>query len=363
MASGRSRHRSTKGRRLVAAGQILGVGTVCFAFWLLLDARQLYDSAIASPLGARRSVAMAILRPIARVSEALSLDRPVRGADHVLGRDGTPGGSVGGDPVPSREEPGAGAGGRPPARGGEPGSTSTTTSPPVPVSSLVPAGPPALAPPAPGHVLTILSVGDSIGEDLGYGLGDVLGGDPGLRIVQDAVGSTGLAAIDYYDWPAELEVELHRYRPQIVVVMLGGNDAQSFDLGARYVGFGTALWRRVYGARVATMMDEATAAGAHVLWVGMPVMSPAATLSDVEMRAENSVYAAEARVHPGVRFMSTWKLLASPSGGYSEYLPDASGDLVQARDSDGIHIDAPGGTDILARAAVAAVEQAWHVRL
>ncbi len=53
--------------RQVPAGKVLAVGLICFFVWLMLDARQLYNSALGSPIGVRRSVAISILRPIARV--------------------------------------------------------------------------------------------------------------------------------------------------------------------------------------------------------------------------------------------------------------------------------------------------------
>ncbi len=327
----RHARRTTKGRRLVAAGQVLAVCLVCLATWLVLDARQLYASSLAAPLDARRSVAVAILRPVVRAAQALGIDRRVREVD------------------------------RPGARG----ATAPAAGTPQRRRRVGPARPglPPLAQPRPGHVLTILDVGDSIGEDLGIGLGSLLGGDRWVRVLQDAVGSTGLAAVGYYNWPLELEKELETYHPELVVVMLGGNDAQSFDVGSTYVGFGTPLWRSVYSRRVATMMDEATSAGAHVLWVGMPIMSPQSVLSNTDMQLENTVYAQEARHRAGVAFMSTWRLLATPSGRYSEYLPDASGNLVQVRDSDGVHVAAPGGTDLLAAGVVREIERVWHIRL
>ncbi len=370
-----ARRRTTKGRRLVAAGQVLGVGLVCFATWLVLDARQLYTSSLAAPLGARRSVAVAILRPIARATEALGLDRPVREVDRLVGRGATPGGSA----APAVATPGglpAAARTASPVRAHPLGTTvaqrATAQAATAPTAGtqqrrrrVGPTRPglPPLVQPRPGHVLTILDVGDSIGEDLGIGLGNLLGGDPWVRVLQDAVGSTGLAAVGYYNWPVELEKELETYHPKLVVVMLGGNDAQSFDVGSTYVGFGTPLWRSVYSRRVATMMDEATSAGAHVLWVGMPIMSPQSVLSNTDMQLENTVYASEARHRAGVAFMSTWRLLATPTGQYSEYLPDASGNLVQVRDPDGVHVDAPGGTDLLAAGVVREIERVWHIRL
>lgn len=221
--------------------------------------------------------------------------------------------------------------------------------------------PPPLERASPAHPITILEVGDSLGEDLGIGLSALLAGDRSVHLLPEAVGSTGLAALWYYDWPVELASELDRYHPQLVIVMLGGNDAQSFDVGSEYVGFGTPLWRRVYGERVATMMREATSAGAHVLWVGMPIMSPTSVLSNSSMQLENEVYSSEARQHPGVAFMSTWRLFANAEGQYAEYLPDAKGQLVQVRDPDGVHIDIPGGTDLVAGAVLRELDRLWHL--
>jgi lysophospholipase L1-like esterase len=360
--------------KLVSAGQILGVGLVCFGVWLVFDAKQLYDSALTAPLGTRRSVALSILRPIADLTNAIDLSRPVSGLDRALGRTGTPGGSVGPGGPGGITGPTSPPGGGHPGRGGAPtpttqpvrpsgGTTPTTTTLPTPTTTTLPAALRPILPPSPAHPLTVLDIGDSIGEDLGFGLGDEIGGRPGVKLVEDAVGSTGLAALDYYNWPAELELELREYHPRIVVVMLGGNDAQNFDVGKRYVGFGTPLWRVVYGGRVATMMRDATSAGARVVWVGLPVMSPESTLSDTDMQIENSVYAAEAAAHPGVIFVSTWKTLANAAGQYSEYLPNSSGDLVEVRSTDGIHIDAPGGTDLLAQAVVASMDRAFKLKL
>ena len=86
----RGRHHAAGGANRpssrVVSGQILGVGLICFGAWTLLDARQLLNSAVGSPLGVRRSVAMSILRPIARVTEAFGLDRLVNGGNRALGR-------------------------------------------------------------------------------------------------------------------------------------------------------------------------------------------------------------------------------------------------------------------------------------
>lgn len=221
--------------------------------------------------------------------------------------------------------------------------------------------PPPLAQPTAARPLGVLEIGDSLGEDLGFGLEDVLGHNPRVLLHAEAVGDTGLANVAYYNWPATLERELRTYHPGLVVVFVGGNDAQGFDVGSRPALFGTPFWHTAYSARVRTMMAEATASGAHVLWVGMPVMGPSTGLSP-DMAKLDAIYATVARSFPLVRYLSTWRLLETSSGQFATSLPNGSGQLVTVRDPDGVHLTGAGG-DLVARAVVGAVRNDWHVRL
>ncbi|MBX5464499.1 MAG: DUF459 domain-containing protein, partial [Clostridia bacterium] len=226
-----------------------------------------------------------------------------------------------------------------------------------------PPGPPPLVQPDARHPLTVLVVGDSLGMDLGYGLRDVIGGAAGVRLVLRAVGSSGLANRAYYDWEAALGRELAAVRPQLVVALFGGNDAVSFVQDGRLARFGSDLWRSLYGARVAALMREATRAGAHVVWVGLPVMAPGAVLSNAAMQELNAVYRSQAAAHPGVLYVSTWELFQAPSGGYTRYLRDASGRLQDVRAPDGVHVATPAGNALLASAVVAALDRSEGLRL
>jgi hypothetical protein len=310
---------------------------------LFLDARQLYQSALASPLGVRRSVAVDIVHPIARVEELLGADRLDNAANRVIGKTGTPGGSAIAPP-PSRAATAPNKHHRGHRR---PSGTST----------------PRIFQPSPAHVLTILDIGDSIGEDLGDGLADELGNVADVKLVNASVGDTGLANLGYYDWIAELPTELARYHPQVVVIMLGGNDGQSFLSGTTVVKFGTPLWHRIYEARVAELIAEATTAGARVVWVGLPIVGPTADLSNSDIEAQNSVYAAAARANPAATFVATWKLFENRAGEYSTYLSIPGKGLVQVRDADEVHIDPPGGTDLIGSYVLASMERAWHIKL
>jgi hypothetical protein len=223
-------------------------------------------------------------------------------------------------------------------------------------------GPPPLKSPTVAKPMTILEVGDSIGEDLGFGLADEIGTDPRVHVLQNAVGDTGLSNLDYFDWPATLAQQLRQYHPRLVVVMLGGNDWQGFALSNGEVAYtGTKLWVSVYTQRVDEMMAEATAAGAHMLWVGLPIMSSPEFGS--HMAFLNSIFLAQSHRYPGVVFIPTWKLFSNKAGQYSEFLSDKSGNLVEVRDSDGIHIAPPGGDDLVGGYVVNRIEGIWHIKL
>jgi lysophospholipase L1-like esterase len=343
-----------------SAGRCLAVGLACFGIWLLLDANQLYRSAEASPLGSRRTVSMIILRPIAAVTNAVGLSSLVSSADDALGKANGPGSDqVSSDytppplPVPFDGQIGVDDG-MPPAPHRIFGFRLPTYTPPKPV------GPPPVPQPTAAHPLVMLDIGDSIGEDLGFGLGDQFGGDNLVVLHQTAVESTGLARPDYYDWPYHLQQYLKQYHPNVVVAMFGANDAQNFIQSGQGVVFGSSLWRTDYAERVAQIMQEVTSAGAHLLWVGMPIMQDPGFSH--QMLEVNAIYAAQAAAHPGVTYVSTWKLFSNSAGQYSAYLSAPGGRQIDARSADGVHLD-PGGWDYLASALVAPMERAWGISL
>ncbi len=363
----RSRSKPASRRTRVAsarapAGRALAVGLLCFALWTIFDANHLYDNALSAPFGTRRTVAIEILRPLAAVANAFGISGPVNAADSALGR----GGAITSSKLPSVSPPPPADRVRPPndadIYGVAPrphtwGKTSLDDG----TGTQRVVWPPPIAQPTRAHPLVMLEIGDSIGEDLGYGLGDVFSNDPRVRVLQKAVIATGLARPDYYNWPVALEADLKKYRPGVVVVMLGANDDQSLSLAnGGAVAVGTPQWDRVYRQRVQLLMDEAVAAGAHVLWVGLPPLDSPAVNSAFAIRV-NSIAKAAAEATSGVTFAGSWNLLAGPKGAFVQY-KKVNGILQQIRYSDGVHL-APYGWDLLASYLLGPMQQAWHVQL
>ena len=74
-------------RRRWPAGYVLLAILIGFALGGELNAKSLHRTAEELPFGAKRSIAMALVRPITAISSALQLDRPAELADSVLGLD------------------------------------------------------------------------------------------------------------------------------------------------------------------------------------------------------------------------------------------------------------------------------------
>jgi hypothetical protein len=197
--------------------------------------------------------------------------------------------------------------------------------------------------------LRVLIIGDSIGLDLGGPLQYDLAQTGVVSAALDARESTGLTRPDYFNWPAELQTDLKATQAQVVVVMMGANDAQDF-LGPPDVPYTSPQWNNLYAQRASQFMQIAQSAGAGVYWVGMPPMqNPGlnAQMSDI-----NAVDQRQAQLEkPAVDFIPTTKALGTPQGGYTAFVTDSSGQIVDARAPDGTHITSGGG-QILAQLVI-----------
>ena len=321
--------------------RVLFIGAVCFGVWFLLDAPSLQHSAQTSPLGTRRTVSMDIVGPVAALSRTLGVSNVVGWTDSALGR------SPGGGPalaVPihrTRPKP-----------------------PPVPVSgTTTPTTLPLLNyHPTPADPLRVLVVGDSVGLDLGQPLVNSLSGFGNVTTYLDGRIDTGLSRPDYFNWPAELQVDLANQRPQLVVVMIGANDPQGLVTPNGSIHFGQPGWDEAYSARVAAFIAEANAAGAHVLWVGMPPMQDPgldAALKHLNGLVQIQVAAAK---DGGAVYLSSVPSLGDQHHNYTAFLPDSSGAVTNVRTPDGIHVTPAGGAR-LAAAVVTSMERQLHIQL
>ncbi|HVC68588.1 MAG TPA: DUF459 domain-containing protein [Acidimicrobiales bacterium] len=321
--------------------RVLFIGVVCFGLWFLLDAPSLQHSAQTSPIGTRRTVSMDVVGPVAALSRTLGLDNAVGWTDQVLGR--RPGGGPALAVPVHRPKP------KPPpvvASG-----TTTPTTLPLLNDHPTPASP-----------LRVLIVGDSVGLDLGQPLVNALGAFGDVTTYLDGRIDTGLTRPDYFNWPAELQVDLANHQPQLVIVMIGANDPQGLVTPDGSLRFGQPGWDEAYSARVSAFIAEANAAGAHVLWVGMPPMQDPGL--DAALKHLNGLVQAQvaATKDGAASYLSSVPALGDQNHNYAAYLPDPSGAVTNVRTPDGIHLTPAGGAR-LAAAVVADMESQLHIQL
>jgi hypothetical protein len=194
------------------------------------------------------------------------------------------------------------------------------------------------APFALGHC-RLLEIGDSLGDDLEYGIRHELQHTPGLKLIQRNKVSTGLSASWFYNWPAHLKTFLHAHHPNLVVIMFGANDEQALDVDGVSRPFGSPKWRSAYIARVRKIDQLVTKAGAYAFWVGLPIAAPKSYSQG--LKALNAIYRQVALSTPGVTFQPMWQLLATKGGNYRGGA-DVNGVQSALRVSDGIHFTSTG---------------------
>jgi lysophospholipase L1-like esterase len=315
--------------------RVLFLAVCAFAVWFVLFAPTLQHNAQVSPVGHRRTISLDITGPVAALSRGLQLSRIVS----ATGReDQKPGGTVG--LIESGPKPPP-----PPRRTTQPGAGGGT-------SGDLP--PPTTVPPNPKHPtsadpLRVLIVGDSIGIDMGGPLQYDLAGTGVVNAALDGRVSTGLTRPDYFNWPVELASDLKTVSPQVVVIMMGANDAQDF-LGPPDVPYTSPQWNPMYAQKVDQFMAEAGSSGALVIWVGMPPMQNPAL--SAQMADLDTIDQQEAAVQkPPAVYLSTDKSLGTAQGGYTAFVTTASGQVVNVRTPDGTHLT-PGGGQVVAQQVI-----------
>ena len=68
-----------------------------------------------------------------------------------------------------------------------------------------------------GHC-KVLEIGDSLGNDLGWGLSRELASTHALKLVQKDKSASGLVTAWFYNWPHHLKTLLKQYHPDLLIV-------------------------------------------------------------------------------------------------------------------------------------------------
>lgn len=195
--------------------------------------------------------------------------------------------------------------------------------PSIPIPTLVPVEP-----------LSVVMVGDSLGEGVWSSLYWRFYSTREIRVINAAKASTGFNRTPYED-----SLALASGQPvHLAVVMTGANDAQNawpLQEGGAVGVFGTPGWAPLYRKRMDRFFDAATARNTTLIWVGMPVMRDPGFERRMAVVREAQREACQAR---GVTYLDLVPLSVDESGGYTHVKKDDKGRIRAFRGDDGVHL-------------------------
>jgi hypothetical protein len=345
--------------RLASARDVLVTIVVCLTLWALLTAPLLERNAEAGPVGARRSAALTLLRPLVALSDRLLLSRATSSVERALGRDPEtpPGGELAlpafdlsAEEFESTRVPAGPSGSEPtiaepPARADEENQPAEGPSAPNPIRT-----------PSPSNKLRVAVIGDSLSQGLGPAMLGCM--SPGVvRVLSLGRPSTGLSREDYFNWRSGMRQIVEEFRPDLVFVMLGSNDAQAqISREGAAIPVGSTDWVEGYRDRAAELLEEATRAGTHVVWVGIPIVKERERWNFY--RRVNDIYRDTANADPFGTFVDSWEPFEARDGGYTAFVRNERGDLVEVRAPDGVHFTSTG-YGFLGKMAIRAADEAF----
>ena len=186
----------------------------------------------------------------------------------------------------------------------------------------------------------VLIVGDSmIATAFGRELEAGLSAAAELEVQRVGKSSTGLSRPDFFDWVARAR-RLHASRaPDVVVCMMGGNDAQSFLVeGKTWIKWGEPGWDDAYAARLRELRATLLPSGGVWISVGLPRMR--SRKFDAKIAHVDQLVARTVTAEPGGHFIESRELLA-PGDAFRETLL-IDGRRRKIRADDGVHLTLHG---------------------
>lgn len=198
--------------------------------------------------------------------------------------------------------------------------------------------------------LRLWIAGDSLAGSVGPSLGELTGTTGIVQPQFYSKVSSGLVNPSFFDWPKTAREQLAQLDPEVVVFVIGTNDANVWDPSLA----------DAYKLRTVAMMRELVGGSKHreVLWLGAPVARDKRLEAGV--KAVNLIAREAAKEVPGVTYIDTHALFDDDLGRYQQSFADETGVIRVMRAGDGIHFSVDGG-DYVGRYLFRLLDAQWHL--
>lgn len=288
----------------------------------LLMAQPLDSAAKNIESGPLRALARVVTAPIAAVSGLLRIDKFYEWANGEAAEVATTDTTGTTDTTPSTTNT--------TDNGTTPGTTTTTAVKPVFTAE---------------EPLKIYLAGDSLMIEVGHAFTRKSESLTSIDLFKRNPVGSGFADPATYDWPKQLTKDVSEFKPDVTVMLIGGNEKVPMTINGVKVQPFTDEWNAEYVKRVQAGMDIITNAGAIVVWVGMPIMR-SDEFSETA-RTLNAIYAQICADDPAAYYLDGYELFSDSNGKYSAYLTDSDGDNQLVRTPDGTHFTPAGGDRVV----------------
>ena len=162
-----------------------------------------------------------------------------------------------------------------------------------------------------------------------------------VRVVRQTKFATGLVRTDYYNWNEVARDFLRSHKPNVVFVVMGGNDNQTIRRHGKRYDPGTKAWRAEYTRLVSRFMNNFSRkhTRARIYWVSLPPVR--SSKLSAAYRTLNGIYRRQAKRH-GFHYVSIWKRFLTAKGAYSSFGDNLNGVKRRLRMDDGQHFTDDG---------------------
>src|SRR5215469_3833455 len=263
---------------------------------------------------------------------------------------------------------------------------------PAPAIDYSKAPPPRKLEPPPSQ--TVVVIGDTMADWLGYGLDESYSDQPEIGVERKIRATSGLVRYDpkneALDWPQAAKDTLLNEKPNAIVVMLGLNDrvplrdkapaqpkqkgepAQRTNQSASQASqtapadaeappqtstqiesqqpvsagsydFHTDQWAALYVKRIDAMIAALKSKGVPIIWVGLPAIRGTKATSDIDYLDE--LYRERAE-RAGIIYVDIWDGFIDEDGDFAMQGPDFKGQIRRLRTSDGVYFTKAGAVKL-----------------
>jgi hypothetical protein len=231
--------------------------------------------------------------------------------------------------------------------------------------------------------LSVMVLGDSMADWLGYGLEEAFADAPEIGVTRKVKTNSGLIRYEQrsdLDWWHVARDLLGKDKVDYVVMMMGINDRQSLREtaadkkakeaakeapkdgtqpaqaakpdddeaivapepsrgGGPSLEFRSERWEQIYTKRVDETIAALKSKGVPVLWIGLPPIRGTRSTADVQYL--NQLYRARAEAQ-GVLYVDVWDGFVDEGGKFTYQGPDFEGQTRRLRAGDGVHFTKQG---------------------